>query len=84
VERVDEVLRQAGIDKEAIDAHTLRAELSMLQQIENLIAHGEARRHIILRELDRRRDMSETRSRSAPTRIEDAKFKELGPPKRSR
>ena len=77
IEEVDRVLAEAGIDQQATAAHTLRAELPTLEKIENLIARAEARRHAILREFDRRRDVIERRLRDIAEGVQDAEFKEL-------
>jgi hypothetical protein len=77
VEEVDRVLAKAGIDQQAIAAHMLREELPTVEKIENLIARAEARRHAILREFDRRRDVIESRLRNIAEGVEDAEFKEL-------
>jgi hypothetical protein len=77
VQEVDRVLAKAGIDQQAIAAHTLLAELPTLEKIENMIARAEARRHAILREFDRRREVIEKRLGGIAEAVQDAEFKEL-------
>ncbi len=57
VKEVNEILRQAGLGEEAIAAQTLAAKLDTFEKIDRMIMQTEARRHVVLREIDRRRDV---------------------------
>lgn len=56
IARVNDLLKAAGLDKEAIVAQTLGIKLQEYQTIEVLITKGEARLQNLLREIDRRRN----------------------------
>jgi hypothetical protein len=79
VKEAKATLAGVGLDEEAIAAQTLRALLPVIETIENLIARAEARRHALLRELDRRRDVIERRQREMQE-IESAHMKQLPSP----
>jgi phosphopantothenate synthetase len=80
IKQVNSMLEKAGFDEETIVAQTIRAELPILETMDNMIARAEARGHVILREFNRRRETIERRLRSISERIEDAEFEELPSP----
>ena len=80
VKEVNEILRQAGLGEEAIVAQTLAAELDTFEKIDRMIMQTEARRHVVLREIDRRRDVLARRLREASAGIEDGKYALIAPP----
>ena len=53
---VKALLRQAGLDQEAIAAQTLADKLDTIEKLDRMIMQTEARRNAILREVDRRRE----------------------------
>ena len=74
VKKVDALLKQAGLDQEAIAARTLAVKLDAFERIDRIIMQTEARRNMILREIDRHRDVLARRLREASAMIEDAEF----------
>jgi len=74
VKKVDALLQQAGLDREAIAAQTLAVKLDAFEWIDRMIMQAEARRNMILREIDRHRDVLARRLREASAMIEDAEF----------
>lgn len=77
VKQVDALLKQAGLDQEAITAQTLAEKLDTFERIDRMIMQTEARRNMILREVDRHRDVLARRLREATAEIEDAEFTEI-------
>ncbi len=82
VKEVNALLKRAGLDQEAIVAHTLEVKLDVIEKIDRMIMQAEARRNAILREVDRHRDVVARRLRDASAVIEDAEFTEIAPPRR--
>lgn len=82
VKEVSRLLAKAGIDPDAIGAQTLRVELPTIESIDTLIARAEARRHVTLREMDRRRELADRRSNGASEAISNAPIKQLEGPRR--
>ena len=80
VKEVNALLKQAGLDQEAIAAQTLAAKLDAFERIDRMIMQTESRRNAVLREVDRHRDVLAQRLREASAAIEDAEFTELAPP----
>ena len=80
VKKVNEILSQAGLGEEAITAQTLAAELDTFEKIDRMIMQTEARRHVVLREIDRRRDVLARRLREASAGIEDGEYALIAPP----
>ena len=77
INRVDGILKQAGLDQEAIAAQTLALKLDTIERIERMIMQAEARRNMMLREIDRHRDVLARRLTEVATEIEDAEFEEI-------
>jgi hypothetical protein len=80
VARVNALLAQAGLGPEAIAAQTLVAHLDAFERIDHMIMQTEARRNMVLREIDRHRDVLARRLREISATIEDAEFTQLAPP----
>ena len=80
VKKVDALLKQAGLDQEAIAARTLAVKLDAFERIDRMVMQTEARRNMILREIDRHRDALARRLREASAAIEDAEFTEIAAP----
>jgi hypothetical protein len=81
VKQVKQILRQAGLDKEAIAAQTLAAELDTFEKIDRMIMRTEARRHVVLREIDRRRDAVARRLRDVSSEVENEEAPAIAPAK---
>jgi hypothetical protein len=77
VKKVDALLKQAGLDQEAIAARARAFKLDAVERIDRMIMQTEARRNMILREIDRHRDALARRLREASAMIEDAQFTEI-------
>jgi hypothetical protein len=82
VKDVKQNLRSVGLDEEAIAAQTLADQRDMFEKIDRMIMQTEARRHVVLREIDRRRDALARRLREISTEVEDGEFTEIAPPHR--
>jgi hypothetical protein len=82
VREVKQILEQAGLDEEAIAAQTLAACCDTFEKIDRMIMRTEARRHVVLREIDRRRDALGRRLREVAAQVEDGEFVEIAPPHR--
>jgi hypothetical protein len=76
-EQVDGWLNQLGLTTDAILAHTLSKKLDDVERIDRMLANAEARRHVVLREIDRRRAAVATRLRAAAEAIEDGEYSEV-------
>ena len=77
-QRVDEFLEQIGLTIDAVMAQTLSAKLDDIERIDRMLANAEARRHLVLREIDRHRAAVAARLRTATEAIEDAEYSEPG------
>lgn len=78
LQRVDEFLEQIGLTIDAVMAQTLSAKLDDIERIDRMLANAEARRHLVLREIDRHRAAVAARLRTATEAIEDAEYSEPG------
>ena len=79
-ERLKEVatlLEQAGLTMDHVMAETLSAKLDDVERIDRMIANAEARRHVVLREIDRHRAAVAARLRAAAEAIEEGEFEEV-------
>jgi len=76
------MLLLAGLDEEAIAAQTLAIERDTFEKIDRMIMQTEARRHVVLREIDRRREALARRLREVSAQIEEGEFKVIAPPDR--
>lgn len=77
VKRVERRLAAAGLDREAVHAKTLQLNIKVFERIDHMIMQCEARRNMVLREIDRHRDALARRLREATATIEDAEFVEV-------
>lgn len=82
VKKVKSLLKQAGLDQEAIAARTLEAKLLAFERSDRMLMQSEARRNAVLREVDRHRETLARRLRETAATIEDAEFIELPPAQR--
>jgi ribosomal protein L12E/L44/L45/RPP1/RPP2 len=74
---VDTLLEQAGLTMDHVMARTLCAKLDDVERIDRMIANAEARRHVVLREIDRHRAAVAVRLRDEVEAIEEAEFVEV-------
>jgi hypothetical protein len=70
------LLEQAGLTMDHVIAETLSAT-DDVERIDRMIANAEARRHVVLREIDRHRAAVAARLRGAAEAIEEAEFVEV-------
>jgi len=82
VKAVKEVLGQAGLDEEDITAQTLALGRDTFEKIDRMIMQTEARRHVVLREIDRRREALARRLREVSAQVEKGEYAEIAPPHR--
>jgi hypothetical protein len=80
IKKVDRLLGQAGQSMDAVMAQTFSVKLDDIERIDRMLANVEARRHLVLREIDRHRAAVAARLRSVTEQIEDASFVELPKP----
>ena len=69
-----------GQSMDAVMAQTLAKKLDDVERIDRMLANAEARRHLVLREIDRHRAAVAARLRDATEQIEDASFTEVAKP----
>ncbi len=74
-----DIMKQAKIDREQIQAQTLASKLETYEAIDRMIERADARRIVIMRELDRHRETLARRIQVAVTQIEDAEFEDIAP-----
>ena len=77
VKEVETLLKQAGLTMDHVMAQTLSHKLDDIERIDRMIATTEARRHVVLREIDRHRDALAARLRAAVEAIEDGEYEEV-------
>ena len=70
------MLKKAGLTREVIAAQTLAVNLDAYERIDRMIMQTEARRAVILREVDRHRDIAARRLRELAAEIDEAGFEE--------
>ena len=75
--KVGNVLEPAGLSMDHVSAKTLSAKLDDVERIDRMIANAEARRHVVLREIDRHRAAVAARLRAAAEAIEEGEFEEV-------
>ena len=76
-EEINKMLTSAGLTMESAAAQTLALNIDVIERIDRMIMHAEARRNAVLREIDRHRASVAQALRQA-TDIEDVQFEELG------
>ena len=74
VKRVDQLLDQAGLSMDAVNAQTLAENIEGMERIERMLAGLEARRNVILREIDRRRESFARPLPCNSQQVKDAEF----------
>jgi hypothetical protein len=74
---INKMLTSAGLTMESAAARTLALNIDVIERIDRMIMHAEARRNAALREIDRHRASVAQALRRA-TDIEDVQFEELG------
>jgi hypothetical protein len=77
--RVDKLLAGAGHDRETVTAETLAVNLDEIERLDRMVMQAEARRNVVIREMDRHRDVV-ARLREVVADIEDAEFEEISAP----
>jgi hypothetical protein len=80
VKEVKRILGIAGLDEEDIAAQTFTVKCDTFEKIDRMIMQTEARRHVVLREIDRRRDALARRLSEVSAEIEDGEFAVIAPP----
>lgn len=80
VKRVDELLAQAGLDRETVWAQTLAVRIDDFDRIDHMIARAEERRSAVLREVEHHRATLARRLQEAAMEIEDAEFEDVTVP----
>ena len=81
LDRVKTLLKQAGLDEEAITAQTFIARLDELEKLERVIAGAEARFNKCLQEISRHRDAIARRIGAVSQEITDTEFADVSPQK---
>lgn len=76
-QHVDALLAQLELTLDAVMAQTLAVKLDDVERIDRMIASAEARRHLVLREVDRHRAAVAARLREASETVVDAQFSEV-------
>lgn len=79
IQRVEKLMTEAGFNHTTLDAETLSANLDEIERFNRMIIQAEGRRNVVLREVDRRRDIAR-RLREVVADIEDAEFEEVSRP----
>jgi hypothetical protein len=74
---VQELLDSAGLTMDSVMSQTLSKKMDDVERIDRMLASAEARRHIVLREVDRHRAAVAARLQTAAKDIEDAEFSEV-------
>jgi hypothetical protein len=75
LKRVEKILASAGRTMDAVMAQALSLKLDDFERIERMIAMTEARRNLILREIDWRRQMLGENLRRAVQQVEDGQLR---------
>jgi hypothetical protein len=78
---VKDILSRAGLDEEDIAAQTLALGRDTFETIDRMIMQTEARRHVVLREIDRRRDAVARRLRDVSSEVENEEAPAIAPAK---
>ena len=77
VKEVDELLAAAGMSIDAVMAQTLSINLDDIERIDRMIATAEARRNLIMREIERHRATWAQDLRQAAQQAEDVEFEAI-------
>jgi hypothetical protein len=76
-EKFDEILKKAGLGMEDVMAEALSSKVDAYECVDGMVARGEARRNMALREIDRHRSTLGAAVRQAIDRVEDAEFRDV-------
>lgn len=79
VKRVDQLLQQADLTMDAVNAQTLSQNIEAMERIERMLAALEARRNAILCEIDRHRESLARPLRRTLEQIEHVEYKVIKP-----
>ena len=79
VKRVDQLLQQAGLTMDTVNAQTLSENIEAMERIERMLAALEARRNAVLCEIDRRREALARPLRRTLEQLEDVEYKVIKP-----
>ena len=71
IKRVDTILASTGLTMDAVMAQTLSLKLDDIERIDRMIAIAEARRNVVLREIDRHRESLSQNPRRSMQQVED-------------
>jgi hypothetical protein len=83
IDEVERILASVGLSLDAVPTHTMMVRLREFETIETMIASHEARRHVAVRELERRR--SSLASALWPRNdVVDAEFQDIGSKERAK
>jgi len=74
---VQDLLETSGLTMHSVMSQTLSKKMDDVERIDRMLASAEARRHIVLREVDRHRAAVAARLQTAAKDIEDAEFSEV-------
>jgi len=77
IKQVDELLASAGLTMDAVMAQTLSLKLDDIDRIDRMIATAEARRNLIMREIERHRATWAQDLRQAAQEAEDVEFEAI-------
>jgi len=75
-DKVDAVLKKAGLTINEVAAQTLDSKLDSFERLDRLLARAEARRNNALREIDRHRDALGGGVRRSIEELEDGEFRD--------
>jgi hypothetical protein len=77
VKQVNALLKKAGLTMDHVIAQTFSEKLDDFERLDRMLAGAEARRHLVLREIDRHRSAIATRLRAAVEAIEEADYSDV-------
>ena len=77
VKEVQKLLDSAGLTMDSVMSQTLSWKLNDVERIDHMLASAEARRHMVLREIDRHRAAVALRLQLAAKHVEDAEFSDV-------
>ena len=77
VKEVQKLLDSAGLTMDSVMSQTLSWKLNDVERIDHMLASAEARRHMVLREIDRHRAAVALRLQLAAKQVEDAEFSDV-------
>jgi hypothetical protein len=75
IKKVDSILASLGLTKDAVMAQTLSLKLDDIERIDRMIGLAEARRNVVLREIDRHREPLSQNLRRSVQQVEDGQLR---------